>query len=633
MMEPVADATQLQISINQQASTIALLTVTWNVGNAPPDPNQLHHIIPNRAKNIDLIAVGTQENEYKKAAARTSTAHPDNSDAEDDPDADDLVVPPSTSNSDGTASADAKCGPWEAMLLEHLGASWGVAKLTTLGEMRLVVFARAEELAAGGAISGVESARSATGIAHVYGNKGGLAVKLNYHHTSLVFVSTHLAAHDQHVKSRNAMCQEVLRETKAIGCSRLDVVSEFDHAFWMGDLNYRVNANALPPAGPAVVAAPTFHVDIDSAATKVQAIFRGKKVRSNAAAAGSGHEKVAASTEKKKEHLRKWRHVKSFIDDSDWPSLLAADQLRAARDAGEAFAGFSEGDSAFSPTFKMRREPGFRYVEQRIQSYCDRVLWRSMPARAGALRQVRLVTCPDVSTSDHKPVVAEFTIRQSKPLIALDTTTMARNNRSIAIKSSSTKVPPQHQLPLIRLMDVKLTAAVSDHKALTDSQPFFYVYANPPTLFGNHKGKPPMSAPGKRVEPASADHAHEWTWEDSKLPLLRAHTASPIVDLSSSTMILSVYDEDIFSAPDPLGVVLVPLTPPDDEAAQSGSWRVRVEDEPLVYYNTTKGTGRLSCTIDIFLGEKAREAEGAAKALGVGTKARARQGPICCRIL
>ena len=41
-----------------------------------------------------------------------------------------------------------------------------------------------------------------------------------------------------------------------------------------------------------------------------------------------------------------------------------ADQLRAAREAGDAFVGFSEGYMAFAPTFKVRRQPGVKYNEQ-----------------------------------------------------------------------------------------------------------------------------------------------------------------------------------------------------------------------------------------------------------------------------
>ena len=64
--------------------------------------------------------------------------------------------------------------------------------------------------------------------------KGGLVVKLMFGQTSLVFVSCHLAAHAHKLKQRNENCKEILRETMhRIGQRRLDVTTEFDHAFWM----------------------------------------------------------------------------------------------------------------------------------------------------------------------------------------------------------------------------------------------------------------------------------------------------------------------------------------------------------------------------------------------------------------
>lgn len=47
---------------------------------------------------------------------------------------------------------------------------------------------------------------SATGIAGVLGNKGGLVVKLNVDATSLVFISAHLAAHSCHLDKVIAEC-------------------------------------------------------------------------------------------------------------------------------------------------------------------------------------------------------------------------------------------------------------------------------------------------------------------------------------------------------------------------------------------------------------------------------------------
>ncbi len=59
---------------------------------------------------------------------------------------------------------------------------------------------------------------------------------------------------------------------------------------------------------------------------------------------------------------------------------------------------------------------GLRYKQNRVPSYCDRILWRSMPARVGAVTQTCLRSVPAMSTSDHKPVVAAFEVRPSERL-------------------------------------------------------------------------------------------------------------------------------------------------------------------------------------------------------------------------
>ena len=181
---------------------------------------------------------------------------------------------------------------WERMVAQRLGLGFGVVRHIVLWEMRLTVYARTKMIKGPEAcIFGVEAASSATGIAGVLGNKGGLVVKFNVGFTTLVFASCHLAAHSHKLEQRNANCQEILRETQElIGTSQLDVCSEFvrraplessatrvkgaasvlarpppvrvslccvsaallrcgqDHVFWIGDLNYRVDLVTNNPA-------------------------------------------------------------------------------------------------------------------------------------------------------------------------------------------------------------------------------------------------------------------------------------------------------------------------------------------------------------------------------------------------
>jgi hypothetical protein len=87
----------------------------------------------------------------------------------------------------------------------------------------------------------------------VVGNKGGLVCKLDVYRDSdehgpkglpisLCFISCHLAAHWHHWMERNANVAEILCARGArVGEKWLDPTVQFDHCFFMGDLNYRVD--------------------------------------------------------------------------------------------------------------------------------------------------------------------------------------------------------------------------------------------------------------------------------------------------------------------------------------------------------------------------------------------------------
>jgi hypothetical protein len=187
----------------------------------------------------------------------------------------------------------------------------------------------------------------------------------------------------------------------------------FDRAFWFGDLNYRINGNR---AMMDALLAPA------DARARTSAEWRGEAAH--------------------------WAHSRAV--------LLANDQLRAQMASGAAFGEFCEGAIHFRPTYKYDKKQNERYdlsAKLRIPAYTDRVLWRPPPsdtwpagepvpvlgARAHALeaeeaagatrplqgaalarrqqaadadvRLVRYTDVPAFSTSDHKPVVAEFEVR------------------------------------------------------------------------------------------------------------------------------------------------------------------------------------------------------------------------------
>jgi len=160
----------------------------------------------------------------------------------------------------------------------------------------------------------------------------------------------------------------------------------------------------------------------------------------------------------------------------------------------------------FSPTFKVNRVAGNEYKDQRIPSYCDRVLWKSMPSLAFCVKQVSLRSLPEVSTSDHKPVVAEFAVKPTDSLIrevvGLARRSSRRASSSPSIRGSivprqpfqragsSTLLLKDRTLPLIRIDGLK-TIGLRDSDVGGGSDPYCIFFSNPPNLFSSsHKHTP-----------------------------------------------------------------------------------------------------------------------------------------------
>lgn len=116
--------------------------------------------------------------------------------------------------------------------------------------------------------------------------------------------------------------------------------------------------------------------------------------------------------------------------------LHSADELLTELGAGRVFAGWQTTPPTFKPTFKLT--PGLRkceYDRKRVPSWCDRVLWKSLPGAAGCIEQYEYVACPNFVTSDHKPVRAAFRIQIPK--------TAANASASLdSTSSGGSSVPP-----------------------------------------------------------------------------------------------------------------------------------------------------------------------------------------------
>ena len=456
-----------------------LCVFTWNVGHKAPLAEQLDQWLPEGGAGLDILVVATQENAYfaeqtartayfeATQMARASAGDDDYSDDESerpqssDPDRASgtktrkfkpkrpwllRVLNPHREGSSGKSDWTSRlCGGknlfgkrettehWEQLVLDRLNKGkdagrWRVVKHCVLAEMRLTIYEQVADgapmpsLAVVRTSSRILTARGVTlarrdrvalGKGGVVANKGGLAVELRIGGgTPLLIIGAHLAPHDQGVLKRNAQARtivDVLERRSKIGLGRerrgfegkMDLLDQFDHVLFVGDLNYRIDLN-VPRAE-------------DDAA----ALVEGEEVTDYA----PGDEYYVNLDRRQADAAR----VRELVAKHDWASLRDRDQLKYAQRRGHAFVDFTEAVADYPPTFKVNRNlapsPEQGYIapknpkQLRVPSWCDRVLWRSLPHLEGALAHKSTRPVPGVTTSDHKPLCSTFALTLSPPLV------------------------------------------------------------------------------------------------------------------------------------------------------------------------------------------------------------------------
>ncbi len=479
----------------EAGTPLRVLVGTWNVGNEAPDAD-LTPWLRNAGDAHELVAVGAQECTYTPRAPH--------------------------------ASCDAD---WVAALTAALGAGYRLVSADVLGQMRLALFARLDTMAG---VQCVESAGEATGLGHVHSNKGGVAAVVHVWDTSVAFVNSHLAAHQNKTKRRNEDYAEIV-EGCSLGVTGMDVMNQFHHLVWMGDLNYRLDLTDL------------FGAEAATAKTPPPELFDA---------------------------------IQKRVDDKQLGPLLECDQLVRARARGDAFVGFREGDIGHEPTFKVKRAPGFQYNKQRSPAYCDRILWRSLPGVEGT--QEALWAAPEVASSDHKPVGATLALgrRPARPawaprppagglLTGAPRVSAAREaNHAAAAVSLAT-----WRLQLTALHGHGLMAA--DYNGKSDP----YVAFMGASL-------PKMAV--TQVVFATLDPS----WPPNKLPAIQL-AGLDAAALADDHILVNVVDFDSTSADDPIGCGVLRVGALLDAAA-AGNGEAEFE-VPLTWAGTEQGklTGRL----------------------------------------
>ncbi|PXF49179.1 Inositol polyphosphate 5-phosphatase OCRL-1 [Gracilariopsis chorda] len=108
-------------------------------------------------------------------------------------------------------------------------------------------------------------------------------------------------------------------------------------------------------------------------------------------------------------------NVMAWIQQQNWAALRKSDELQLQMRTSDIFTGFREGLTNFPPTYKFERFSDKYATDEngefkRTPAYTDRILWKPGVDHDGKELQVRLkrYECCKVYSSDHRPVYAHF---------------------------------------------------------------------------------------------------------------------------------------------------------------------------------------------------------------------------------
>lgn len=100
--------------------------------------------------------------------------------------------------------------------------------------------------------------------------------------------------------------------------------------------------------------------------------------------------------------------IRTKLETKSFDEMLRFDQLKHEQHAGRAFTDFHEAPINFTPSFKyvVGTTQYDTSEANRVPSWCDRILWKTDLA----LNCVRYDSLVDLCISDHKPVLADFSL-------------------------------------------------------------------------------------------------------------------------------------------------------------------------------------------------------------------------------
>lgn len=220
----------------------------------------------------------------------------------------DFVLPPNVEHVPdlvvvGTQESSPDRFEWEVTLQETLGPSHVLFHSTTLGTLHLAVYMRRDLI---WYCSAPEDASMSVRTGSAFRTKGAVAISFCLFGTSMLFVTSHLTAHQQKVKERVSDVKRIInaldlpKNLPNLRHKNKDVTQNFDNVFWCGDLNFRLG--------------------------------------------------------EPREKLLEWIQNTKFPLPSHLPhGYMHTDQLSSVLADGAAFRGFMEANITFPPTYKVSR--------------------------------------------------------------------------------------------------------------------------------------------------------------------------------------------------------------------------------------------------------------------------------------
>ncbi|KAF7301871.1 Inositol polyphosphate phosphatase [Mycena indigotica] len=215
IFDPIHESVRMALEnrLNEYSSTkpSTIFIGTWNVNGRPPSESLLPWLFPRDAINDpDMFVLGFQEIVPLTAQQIVQT----------DPE---------------------KKRVWEARIMDTLDRrpnkkfDYVLLRSEQLVGTALMVIVKTDLASV---MRNVEAASRKTGLRGMSGNKGAVAVRLEYHDTSFCFLTAHLAAGHANVEERNTDYRTI---TNGLHFQRGKTIDSHDNVIWLADTNYRID--------------------------------------------------------------------------------------------------------------------------------------------------------------------------------------------------------------------------------------------------------------------------------------------------------------------------------------------------------------------------------------------------------